>query len=296
MSVLSIEGLEKSYAVGFWGRSQRVLNGVSFNVEPGVITGFLGGNGAGKTTTLKCFLGLCQFSKGEIRFFGGEKLSSKVRARIGFLPERPYFYEYLTGSEFLRFYGQIDGKYSRVDLNTRIHDLLEKVDLIHAKDKPLRSYSKGMLQKVGLAQSLIHRPDFIILDEPMAGLDPDGRYYLSEIIMETAQQGTAVFFSSHLLHDTEKLCQNLVILKGGLVEFEGRTENFLSQLGREIEIVYVQDSKKKNRKVSSLEEVQSVIDELRGLKCTIHSVQVYKRSLEDAFIELAMDHKIKESV
>ena len=296
MSVLSIEGLEKSYAVGFWGRSQKVLNGVSFNVEPGVITGFLGGNGAGKTTTLKCLLGLCQFSKGEIRFFGGEKFSSKIRARIGFLPERPYFYEYLTGSEFLRFYGQIDGKYSRVDLNARIHDLLEKVDLIHAKDKPLRSYSKGMLQKVGLAQSLIHRPDFIILDEPMAGLDPDGRYYLSEIIKETAGQGTAVFFSSHLLHDTERLCQNLVILKGGLVEFEGSTEKFLSQLGREIEIVYVQDSKKKNRKVSSLEEVQSVIDELRSLKCTIHSVQVYKRSLEDAFIELAMDHKIKEGV
>ena len=296
MSVLEIESLEKSYAVGFWGRKQKVLKGVSFKVEPGVTTGFLGGNGAGKTTTLKCLLGLCQFNRGTIHFFGGERLSSAVRARIGFLPERPYFYEYLTGAEFLRFYGQIDGKCSRSELNTRIDDLLRRVDLLHAKDKPLRSYSKGMLQKVGLAQSLIHRPDFIILDEPMAGLDPDGRYYLSEIIKETAQQGTAVFFSSHLLHDTERLCQNLVILNEGVVEFEGSTESFLSRLGRDFEIVYLDKGEKRVRKVSSLDEVQPVIDELRSLNHTIRIVQPIKRSLEEAFIELAMNQKVKRGL
>ena len=292
MAVLEVEGLEKSYAMGFWGRKQKVLKGVSFKVEPGVITGFLGGNGAGKTTTLKCLLGLCHSDQGQIHFFGGERLSPEVRARIGFLPERPYFYDYLTGSEFLRFYGQIDGKYSQVDLNERIVQLLSKVDLTHAKDKPLRSYSKGMLQKIGLAQSLIHNPDFIILDEPMAGLDPDGRYYLSEIIKETARQGTAVFFSSHLLHDTERLCENLVILKKGVVEFEGEREKFVLQLGSETEIVFLDNGIRKSRMVSSRAEVQSAIDELRGLNHAIHTVQVHKRSLEDAFIELAMDHKM----
>ena len=296
MGVLEIEGLEKSYSVGFWGRRQKILKGVSFKVEPGVITGFLGGNGAGKTTTLKCLLGLCHPDRGAIHFFGGEKLNSAVRARIGFLPERPYFYEYLTGVEFLRFYGQISGKYSRVDLNERISQLLEKVNLTHAKNKPLRSYSKGMLQKIGLAQSLIHNPDFIILDEPMAGLDPDGRYYLSEIIKETARQGTAVFFSSHLLHDTEKLCENLVILKEGLVEFEGSMEEFLSQLESRMEIVFVDGGKKKRRMVSSQDDVQREIDELRRANCEIYTVQVHKRSLEEAFIELAMDHKTRKAV
>ena len=292
MSVLEVEGMEKSYVTGFWRRKQKVLNGVSFKVQPGVVTGFLGGNGAGKTTTLKCLLGLCQLNRGEVSFFGGQKLSSKVRARIGFLPERPYFYEYLTGMEFLKFYGQMDGKYSLVDLKERIHRLLGKVDLMHAKDKPLRSYSKGMLQKIGLAQSLIHAPDLIILDEPMAGLDPDGRYYLSEIIKETAEQGTAVFFSSHLLHDTEKLCKNLVILKEGVVEFEGTTEQFLFQLGSETEIVFSESlsGQRKSRGVSSSEEVQSAIDELRAMGHIIHSVHVHKKSLEEAFIELAMDH------
>lgn len=296
MSVLEIEGLEKSYAVGFWGRKQKVLNGVSFKVESGVVTGFLGGNGAGKTTTLKCLLGLCHYSKGSIRFFGGKSWSSEVRGRIGFLPERPYFYEYLTGLEFLRFYGQIDGKCSRVELNARIQHLLERVDLIHAKDKPLRSYSKGMLQKIGLAQSLIHQPDFIILDEPMAGLDPDGRYYLSEIIKETANRGTAVFFSSHLLHDTEKLCQNLIILKEGIVEFDGTMEKFLSRLERGIEIVYFDNGEKKICQVPSSEELQSTIDKLRSLNHTIETIHVQKRSLEEAFIELAMDHKTKQGV
>ena len=296
MGVLEVERLEKSYSVGFWGRRQKVLNGVSFNVKPGVITGFLGGNGAGKTTTLKCLLGLCHPDKGQIHFFNKEKLSPAVRARIGFLPERPYFYDYLTGVEFLRFYGQIDGKCSKADLNERIHRLLAKVDLTHAKDKPLRSYSKGMLQKIGLAQSLIHNPDFIILDEPMAGLDPDGRYYLSEIIKETAQQGTAVFFSSHLLHDTEKLCENLVILKKGIVEFEGSTETFLSQLGSETEIVFSDNGKRKNRIIKSQTDVQSAIDELRKANHIIHTIHMHKKSLEEAFIELAMDNKMTKGL
>ncbi len=291
MDVLEIEGLEKSYSVGFWGRRQKVLKGVSFKVEPGVITGFLGGNGAGKTTTLKCMLGLCHWEKGQISFFNGQKLTKEVRARIGFLPERPYFYDYLTGVEFLRFYGRMDGKLSRREVDERIRVLLAKVDLTHAKDKPLRSYSKGMLQKIGLAQALIHKPDFIILDEPMAGLDPDGRYYLSEIIQETARQGTAVFFSSHLLHDTERLCQNLVILKKGAVEFNGSMESFLLQLSSKRVVTFLENGERKTQVVVSQEEVQRSIDKLRGQNLVIERIHVQKKSLEEAFVELTMDHK-----
>jgi len=233
MSILKVENLKKSFKKGFIPKSQQVLKGISFKLEPGTITGFLGANGAGKTTTMKCILGLAFPDEGDIRFFGDQELGPEVKKRIGFLPERPYFYEYLTGSEFLRFYGQLSGDFTRNDLNARIEHLLKRVDLWHAKDKKLRAYSKGMLQKVGVAQALIHKPDFVILDEPKSGLDPDGRYYLSEIIKETAKEGACVFFSSHLLHDAEQLCQNLVIMKDGLVIYEGRTDALLKKMGNE---------------------------------------------------------------
>lgn len=233
MSILKVENLKKSFKKGFIPKTQQVLKGISFKLEPGTITGFLGANGAGKTTTMKCLLGLAFPDSGDIRFFGDQVLGPEVKRRIGFLPERPYFYEYLTGSEFLRFYGQLSGDFTRNDLNSRIEHLLKRVDLWHAKDKKLRAYSKGMLQKIGVAQALIHKPELVILDEPKSGLDPDGRFYLSEIIKETAKEGASIFFSSHLLHDAEQLCQNLVIMKDGMVIYEGGTEALLKKMGNE---------------------------------------------------------------
>ena len=231
MSVLSVNHLSKSYRKGFIPRKHQVLHDVSFGLKQGSVTGFLGGNGAGKTTTLKCILGLIFPDGGEFSFFNGQPLSNEVKARIGFLPERPYFYEYLSGAEFLRFYSQLTQNLTRVQLNERIDELLRKVHLLDAKDRPLRSYSKGMLQKIGMAQALIHRPELLILDEPMSGLDPDGRLAISEIIKDIAANEATVFFSSHLLKDVESLCDDLVILKSGKIVYEGGLVDLIKQYG-----------------------------------------------------------------
>lgn len=289
MPIVRVENLKKSYKKGFIAKKQEVLKGVSFNIEPSTITGFLGKNGAGKTTTMKCMLDLVLKDSGEIVFFNEGSLNSSIKSRIGFLPERPYFYDYLTGVEFLKFYGEISGQFkSRKDLSLQIDKLLKKVDLMHAKDKPLRNYSKGMLQKIGLAQALVHRPEFVILDEPMAGLDPDGRYYLSELINETAKQGTAIFFSSHLLYDTEKLCENLVILKDGVVAFKGKTQSLLHEMTSKVEVAYKKSGHIEKEYLTFGEEVQKRLHQLLQDKYEILHVQPQMISLEKAFIELAM--------
>lgn len=287
MAVLSVSGLRKSYKVGFIPKSVEVLKGVEFTLPAGTITGFLGGNGAGKTTTLKCILGLAFPDAGEISFFDGQPFDTEVKKKVGFLPERPYFYEHLTGEEFLRFYGELSLKLTRTVLMERIDKLLKRVDLTHARHKRLREYSKGMLQKIGVAQALIHDPEFIILDEPMSGLDPDGRYYLSEIIRETAREGKTVFFSSHLLHDAEKLCERLVIMKRGLVTYQGPTDEFLKKMGEAAIVTYVANGEKKTRKVNDQKELQLALSELTQNRADILEVKP-DRNLEEAFIRLGL--------
>lgn len=288
MKVLEVRDLKKSYQKGFIPRRQEVLKGISFSLEPGAITGFLGANGAGKTTTIKCILGLAFPDSGSIQFFDGQPLSSDVKSRIGFLPERPYFYEYLTGAEFLQFYGQLSTRLSRRDLDARIDSLLKRLDLLSAKDKRLRSYSKGMLQKIGMAQALIHRPEFVILDEPKSGLDPDGRYYLSELIRETAREGTSVFFSSHLLNDAERLCERLVIMRDGAVIFNGRTEDLLGRMGVKIEVIYAKDGQMMTAEFPTVEAAQPQIRELAKQNATIHEIRRNRASLEEIFVNIAL--------
>lgn len=292
MSVLEVKELKKSYKSGFIPKSQQVLKGLNFKIEPGKITGFLGANGAGKTTAMKCILGLCEPDSGVVNYFDGKALSTEVKSRIGFLPERPYFYEYLTGEEFLIFYGQLSTDLKKSDLKVRIKTLLKKVDLLHSKDKALRGYSKGMLQKIGFAQALIHDPDFVILDEPMSGLDPDGRYYLSELIKEVAHhEGKAVFFSSHLLPDAERLCQNLVIIKHGLVAFEGQTRKLLEQVHRGFELSYLSNNKIERIVVADESELQSKIDKLRSNNIYILEIKKLNMNLEEAFVNIALEKK-----
>lgn len=285
--VLEVKGLRKTFKKGFIPKSVEVLKGLDFVVESGKITGFLGANGAGKTTTMKCLLGLIYPTSGELKYFEGKELDSSVKERIGFLPERPYFYEYLTGMEFLQFYGGISTKLKKKDLKIRIENLLARVDLTHAKDRQLRAYSKGMLQKIGLAQALIHDPEFVILDEPMSGLDPDGRFYLREIIEDTARRGTAVFFSSHLLNDAENMCHDLVIMKSGSVVYQGSTETLLNQLDLGFEIRYRDGDEVVAKKVSREESgaaLKDLLDQKKEILCFNETVQ----SLEEAFIDLAL--------
>ena len=288
MAILKVTELRKSYKKGFIPKSQEVLKGISFHLPTGSITGFLGANGAGKTTTLKCLLGHIFYNSGEISFFGEKELTPEVLSRIGFLPERPYFYEYLTGSEFLRFYGNLSQKFkTRSALDDRIHMLLKKVDLLHAKDKRLKNYSKGMLQKIGVAQALIHEPELVILDEPMSGLDPDGRFYLSEIIRETAKEGRCVFFSSHLLHDAETLCERIVVMTNGIVSYEGGTQEYIGKMGEASIINYIKNGHPESVKVETYKELQIQIQQLQNRGAIIVSIKP-DRNLETAFVNLGL--------
>jgi ABC-2 type transport system ATP-binding protein len=264
---------------------------VSFEIQPGTITGFLGANGAGKTTTIKCLLNLAFPDKGRIRYFGASELNSEIKSKIGFLPERPYFYEHLTGREFLNFYGQLSSKFSRADLVKRVEELLSRVGLAHACDRPLRGYSKGMLQRIGIAQALIHKPEFIILDEPMTGLDPDGRFEVREIIRETASQGTAVFFSSHLLPDAEELCDHLVILKQGGLVFQGPTRDLLGQAEKGFRVIFSEGDRVSDAIAQNSGELQLLIDRIRQAKSEIIEVRPIRSSLEEVFVRIAFDGK-----
>lgn len=287
-SVLSVQELKKSYKKGFIPRTQTVLKGVSFQLEPGTITGFLGANGAGKTTTMKCVLGLARPDSGTVRFFNGEPLSLSVKNRLGFLPERPYFYEYLTGEEFLRFYGQLSTKLSRADLNKRITELLELVGLTEARNRRLRHYSKGMLQKIGFAQAIIHRPELVILDEPSSGLDPDGRMAIADLIHKIANDGAAVFFSSHLMHDTEKHCERLVILKNGSVMYEGATRSFLDKMGVTVEVSGTLKGELVRWTDLTSAQAQERIRSLVSGGGTVQEVRENRKTLEEAFVAAAL--------
>ncbi len=287
MSILKIEKLNKSYVRGFIPKTYKVLHDVSFELPSRSVTGFLGGNGAGKTTTIKCLLGLAYPDSGEITFFDGQPLSENVKRRIGFLPERPYFYEYLTGVEFLRFYGQLSGTMKKNVLEDRINALLKRVDLFHAKDKRLREYSKGMVQKIGVAQALIHDPELVILDEPMSGLDPDGRFYLAEIIREAANEGRSVFFSSHLLPDAEALCQRLVILKSGTMTYQGPLDTFLQKMGEAAIITFLASGTKQTVRVETEADLQTELSKLIRQGASIEAVKK-DRNLEQAFIKMGL--------
>jgi ABC-2 type transport system ATP-binding protein len=256
------------------------------------VTGFLGGNGAGKTTTIKCLLGLALPDAGEALFFDGQTLDASVKSKIGFLPERPYFYEYLTGEEFLIFYAELSTRMKRAVILDRIHKLLKTVDLLHAKDKKLREYSKGMLQKIGMAQALIHDPEFIILDEPMSGLDPDGRFYIAEIIREMAREGRCVFFSSHLLNDAETLCERLVILKNGTVSYQGPMESFIAKMGEASVVQYFKSGQRVTEKISTDLDLQKRLGELLQSGAQVESVR-HERSLEQAFIQMGLHGDLK---
>lgn len=293
-TVLSVRDLKKSYRRGFASKPVHALKGVSFEIPAGSITGFLGANGAGKTTTIKCLLDLAFPDGGEVRFFGSSHLTAEVKSRIGFLPERPYFYEYLSGREFLRFYGELSSRLKRADLNARIDSLLKRVGLSHAGDRPLRGYSKGMLQRIGIAQALINEPEFIILDEPMTGLDPDGRFEVREIIRETAKSGTAVFFSSHLLPDAEQLCERLVILKSGELVFHGPMSDLLGQVDAGFLLVSGgRGEKPETEAIRDRSELQRAIDRKRQAGTDILEVKPNRLTLEEAFVNIAMKDRSK---
>ena len=210
---ISTQDLGKIYRVGFFMRRVEGLRDLNLTVNPGEAFGFIGPNGAGKTTTIKILMGLHTATSGTAEIFGTPVTDARARQRVGFLPERPYFYEHLTAREVLHFYGQLfdmDAGLRR----ERVELLLERVKLARFADVTLAKYSKGMLQRVGLCQALLHDPDLIVLDEPMSGLDPVGRALVRDLILEQRDAGKTVFFSSHILSDVEAICDRVASWSG----------------------------------------------------------------------------------
>lgn len=228
MAALTVEGLNKTFKGGLFERDRHVLRDVAFSLTEGQTTGFVGNNGSGKTTTIKCIFDFIHPDSGQIRFFGDE-ISNQVKTRIGYLPERPYLYEFLTGEELLKLHWNLCYGSDAKDFKQRAHETLKKVDLLEAKDRRLRTYSKGMLQRVGIAQAILTRPDLLILDEPMSGLDPDGRAMVKDILKEEQKRGVTLFFSSHLLQDMEELCTDLVVINKGQILYKGNLPAFMSE-------------------------------------------------------------------
>ena len=225
--ILKVDKLNKSFRHPWSLKPIQVLFDVSFQIEKKSIVGFLGANGTGKTTSIKCLIGLLTYTSGQLEIFGKHHLNKEVKKKIGYLPERPYFYNYLTAEEFLTFYGQLSGVRGK-ELDKRISHLLELVGLKHARKMFLKQFSKGMLQRVGMAQALIHKPSLLVLDEPLSGLDPDGRRQLVNIIQNAFdEEDTTIFFSSHLLDDIDRLCQDLVVIRAGKIRFNGAKNDFV---------------------------------------------------------------------
>jgi ABC-2 type transport system ATP-binding protein len=237
MWAIEIENLTQDYTVGFWRkRTVRALDGVSLQVGRGEVFGFLGPNGAGKTTAFKVLLRLLYPTAGAARILGCPLDDLAMRARIGYLPEQPYFYDYLTAREFLRYCGKLFELSTPVAAE-RSAQLLAQVGLAADADKHLRKFSKGMLQRLGLAQALINDPEVLFLDEPMSGLDPLGRREVRELMEGWRAQGKTVFFSTHILSDAETLCDRVAILKRGQVIEAGKLAEILQRRSRAFEIV-----------------------------------------------------------
>lgn len=228
MPILEAQDLCKSFKTGFFETKKQVLFNVSFSLPEGKTSGFVGNNGSGKTTTIKCIFDFIR-PDGGVVLFKGQPLSRQMKGRIGYLPERPYLYEFLTGMEFLRLHWNLCHQGGQGDFIDKAHAALKKVDLFEARDKKLRQFSKGMLQRAGLAQAILNEPELLILDEPMSGLDPDGRLIVKDILREQQRRGVNIFFSSHLLQDMEELCHHLVVINAGKVIYDGALPTFMSE-------------------------------------------------------------------
>jgi ABC-2 type transport system ATP-binding protein len=304
MPVIQITNLTKDYEVGFWRkRKVRALDGLSLSIEHGQIFGFLGANGAGKTTTLKLLMRLIFPTAGSARILGHDIQDVSMHQRIGYLPENPYFYDYLTAREFLDYCAQIFG-YSAAVRKKRAADLLARVKLDEKRwDTQLRKFSKGMLQRVGLAQSLVNDPEIVFLDEPMSGLDPVGRREVRDLIAALRDEGKTVFMCSHILSDIEVLCDRVAILKKGRLAQEGHLDELrrTSEGPSRMEVMATgidAETLKQNLpeaeitptprglriEISSEDEIDGVLAALRKVGGKVVSVQPLTQSLEELFL------------
>jgi ABC-2 type transport system ATP-binding protein len=235
--VIQVSDLHKVFPVGFRRKKVYAVRGITFDVHDGDIFGFLGPNGAGKTTTIKMLTGLIRPAQGAMQMFGRDVEDLEVRRQVGYLPEQPYFYDYLTPTELLEHFGRLFG-IPRAERRRRIDELITRVGLDHARKRTLRKFSKGMLQRAGIAQALINDPQLIILDEPLTGLDPIGRKEMMDIMFDLKRRGKTVFFSSHILSDIERVCDRVAIIRQGRIVSQGALSDLLTHDGMLVEITF----------------------------------------------------------
>src|ERR1700690_1790957 len=292
---IEILGLTKDYPVGFWHKRQRLaLDALTFEVREGEVFGFLGPNGAGKTTTLKLLMGLIFPTSGTARVFGRSIDDVAMRRDIGYLPEQPYFYDYLTARELLDYYARFSGL-GAADRRARVEKNLERVGLAAVGKVQLRKFSKGMLQRVGIAQAILHDPPVVILDEPMSGLDPVGRREVRDIILDLKKQGRTVFFSTHILSDAEMLCDRVAVLAGGKLQGVGAPREIVSMEVQGMEILFelragtalppkmlerATHTGERYRIVVPEAEVYAALEQLRNCEARILSLTPLRPSLE----------------
>jgi len=233
--VLEVRDLQKVFHIGFFRKRVEAVKNSTFSVRRGEIFGLLGPNGAGKTTTIKAILRLIFPTSGEIKLFGRAADDREAAKRVGYMPENPYVYQYLKPLEFLDLCGRLTG-IPNSELRARSEAMVDKVGLRHAVDRPIGKFSKGMMQRVGLAQALLHDPELLVLDEPMSGLDPIGRKEVRDVLLEQRERGKTLLFTSHILSDVELLCDRVVIMRHGEITAEGNVHDLLQAPRRKVEI------------------------------------------------------------
>lgn len=288
--ILKVEKLTKTYKRGFIPKPVHALKDATFVVRRGQITGFIGANGAGKTTTLRCLLNFTHPNSGKFSFFGSDGFDMTARKKVGYLPEHPHFYSFLTGYELLKFYSDLSGqKKSRPELLKA----LDTVRLGEAADRPLSGYSKGMLQRAGLAQALIHQPELLILDEPMSGLDPDGRRLVRNILLEVAQKGVSLFFSTHLLDDAENLCDDLVLMAAGKVLYNGNLEGAYPKDAEKFTLNFQTASgETKNLEFKDRNALNAEIQQVLSQKGSIIEARILRPKLDDVFSRMSQTGQV----
>lgn len=300
--IVRVEGVVKDFRPGFGLRRKRVLHGVTFEVLDNEIFGFVGPNGAGKTTTLKILMGLIRPTEGSASILGCDVEESEFRRQIGFLPENPYFYPFLTAREILDFYARLSGV-ADSERARRVERLLDLVNLGHSMDARLRTFSKGMLQRVGIAQALVHDPKVVFLDEPMSGLDPLGRMEIRDLILSLRAEGKTVFMNTHILSDVESVCDRVAIIVKGRIRHQGKMEDFLpddrrttrvlisslppetaDQIGESFDLEMRGLGERLELSVAE-KDVNAVLEAVMRVGAEVVSVTPHRNSLEDVFLD-----------
>lgn len=300
--VVRVEGLVKDFRTGLGLRRKRVLHGVSFTVRRGEIFGFVGPNGAGKTTTVKLLLGLLRSTAGRVEILDRDVRDPSFRRHVGYVAENPHLYDFLDGHEFLRFFAAVSGVPAR-ERSGRIESLLETVGLEHAAGLRLRAYSKGMLQRIAIAQALVHDPEIVFLDEPMSGLDPIGRREVRELITHLRAKGKTIFMNTHILSDVEALCDRLAIIASGRIRFEGLVRDAMEDRSSETRIltsrvdtelalrlgergdVSARGSGDRLELLVPCKQAEEILQELLAQGARVHAVEPARSALEDRFLE-----------